>query len=310
DGTTFIAMELVEGETLRQRLSREPVAWSDAVEWTKSILEALTHAHAAGILHRDIQPENIIIAGQSAKLLDFVLAKHVLVADSEPALTAAAAVPIAGTIGYMSPEQIRNEALDGRSDVFQVGAVLYETLTGRPAFPGSTPLQRLSAVLTRAPHPIDAPEVPSALVAIVMRALAREPAGRFSSAAAFLADLRDFTAGEWTGDSHRIVILDFDNGTHDPRRAWIATALADALTAELRKVPTLSIAPRDRVPLDRGPYMGESSEALAARLGLQLGCRWAVTGAFEILGGSLCVTVSLVDTATQRSILAGRVDGT
>ena len=130
-GTVFIAMELVAGETLRRRLGRGPIAGNDALAWTACVLEAFSHAHAAGILHRDIKPENIMVTGpRSAKLLDFGLAKHLLLEDAETAATMHTAAAVAGTLGYMSPEQIRNDPQDRRSDIFQVGAVLLRNAGG------------------------------------------------------------------------------------------------------------------------------------------------------------------------------------
>jgi serine/threonine protein kinase/tetratricopeptide (TPR) repeat protein len=312
-GTTFIAMELVEGETLRQRLSRGAATATEAVAWTTGILEALSHAHAAGILHRDLKPENIMITGrQSVKLLDFGLAKQFIIDDPGTALTVEAAGAIAGTIGYMSPEQIQNGVVDRRSDVFQVGAVLYEMLTGRRAFPGSTAVQQLSAVLTRDPDPIEARDVPPALTAMIMRAVAREPARRYPSAAAFLAELRDFKAGEWTGDvPDRLAVLDFHNRTEDPRYAWIGTGIADAITADLRNVKELLVLSRDKVLRVRAALGTDSSaESLAAQVGLRLGCRWALTGAYQIIGEAVRVTVYLIETATERTLLTENIDGT
>jgi TolB-like protein/Tfp pilus assembly protein PilF len=312
EGTAFIAMELVEGETLRQCLSRGPATVAQAIAWTTGILEALSHAHAAGLLHRDLKPENIMVSGTQSKLLDFGLAKQFIIDDPGTALTADAAGAIAGTIGYMSPEQIRNEALDRRSDLFQVGALLYEMLTGRPAFPGSTPVQRLSAVLTRDPDPIEASDIPTTLTSIVTRALAREPTRRYPSAMAFLADLRDFMAGEWAGDlPDRTAILDFANRTEDPLHAWVATGIADALNADLRKVKELAVVPRDKVLRVRAALgNGDSAESVAAQVGLRLGCRWVLTGAYQIVGEALRVTVYLVDATSERTVLTEKIDGT
>ncbi|MGA2260757.1 MAG: serine/threonine-protein kinase, partial [Acidobacteriota bacterium] len=125
DGVTFIAMELVHGPTLRQRLRSGPLSVDEAIAMVACLLEGLSHAHAVGILHRDIKPENIILMKErAAKLLDFGLAKSLLAAGPD-AVTMAGLTgggAIAGTIGYMSPEQIRNDPLDVRSDLFQVGA--------------------------------------------------------------------------------------------------------------------------------------------------------------------------------------------
>ena len=190
-------MEWVPGETLLTRLRRERVTVGESMAWTGCVLEALSHAHAAGILHRDIKPENIMLTGpRSAKLLDFGLAKHLLLDDAATAATAHTAAAVAGTLGYMSPEQIRNDPQDRRSDVFQVGAVLYEMLAGRPAFPGASAAERLVAVLARDPSRLTIPTSPPPLNAAVMRALARDPERRYPSAAAFLSDLQAVAEGQ------------------------------------------------------------------------------------------------------------------
>ena len=156
EGMAFVAMELVTGSTLLERLGGGPFPVDEAVAVTHCVLDALVHAHAAGILHCDIKPANIMLPGpRTAKLLDFGLAKHLLAfgADATTTCITAPAV-IAGTVGYMSPEQILGEPLDARSDIFQAGAVLYELLTGTPAFPGATAMSRLVAVLSKEPPAI------------------------------------------------------------------------------------------------------------------------------------------------------------
>ncbi len=311
DGTAFIAMELVEGETLRRRLGRGPIPVNDTLAWTACVLEALSHAHAAGILHRDIKPENIMLtAPRSAKLLDFGLAKHLVLEDAETAATVHTAA-VAGTLGYMSPEQIRNDPQDRRSDIFQVGAVLYEMLTGRPAFPGASADERLAAVLARTPDPIESPEVPASLAAAVMRALVRDPERRYPSAAALLSDLRAVTAGEAIGRlPDAIAILEFDNLTGNPAHAWLATGIAEALSSDLRKVVELEVLPRERVLKVRAAIGGPSAEASAAAIGLRLGCRWVLAGAYQSVGEALRITMRLVETATEKTIATGKVDGT
>ena len=275
-GTAFIAMEWVRGETLRQRLRRQGVAVSEALAWTACVLEALSHAHAAGILHRDIKPENIMLTGpESAKLLDFGLAKHLLLEDAATAATAHTAGAIVGTLGYMSPEQVRNDPQDRRSDVFQVGAVLYEMLTRQPAFPGASAAERLFAILARDPDPIDNPEVAPSLAAAVMRALVRDPERRYPSAAAFLSDLQAVSEGESIGQlPDAIAILDLDNLSENPTHAWIATGVAEALATDLRRVQGLDVLPRERVLKVRAAA-GGGPQSRRQRL---LDCGWVVDG--------------------------------
>ncbi len=310
-GTAFIAMELVAGETLRRRLGRGPIPVNDALAWIACVLEALSHAHAAGILHRDIKPENIMLTGpRSAKLLDFGLAKHLLLEDAETAATMHTAAAVAGTLGYMSPEQIRNDPQDRRSDIFQVGAVLYEMLTGRPAFPGSSAAERLVAVLARDPDPIDNAEVPASLTAAVMRALARDPERRYPSAAALLSDLRAVTAGESVGElPDAVAILDFDNLSGDPAQAWIATGVTEALGTDLKKVNGLEVLPRERIVKVRAAIGSASAEPSPAAIGLRLGCRWVMAGSYQTVGDALRITMRLVETATEKTVVMEKIDG-
>jgi len=202
EGRAFIVMEYVSGRTLRQTLAAGPLPPEPAIALTCGVLEALAHAHAAGILHRDIKPENIMVtAGGAAKLLDFGVAKHLLVegggsdhAETATALTGAGM--IVGTVGYMSPEQLRGDAVDVRADVFSTGAVLYEAVGGRPAFPGATPTERLAAILSKDPVPLSGPGLPPQLWTVVSHALARDPAHRYPTTRSFLSELHRVTAGE------------------------------------------------------------------------------------------------------------------
>ena len=160
DGQAFIAMEYVRGSTLRELLARGPLPVDTAIALTSALLEALNHAHAAGILHRDIKPENIIVTPDGApKLLDFGLAKGLADAagESDATVQNLTGGRILGTVGYMSPEQLRGEHLDAASDLFAVGAVLYEMVSGRPAFPGAHASERIAAILSKDPAPLTGP---------------------------------------------------------------------------------------------------------------------------------------------------------
>src|SRR5882762_9695110 len=158
DGTDFLVMECVEGETLASRLEKGPLPLDQVLKYGAQIADALDKAHRSGIVHRDLKPANIILTPAGAKLLDFGLAKPALPLATAATLTAAAKQSpvteqgtIIGTFQFMSPEQVEGKEVDGRSDIFSLGAVLYEMLTGRRAFEGKSQLSVASAILEKEP---------------------------------------------------------------------------------------------------------------------------------------------------------------
>src|SRR5207253_134363 len=185
----FIATEYIEGQTLRDRMaSHQPMTIADVLDVAIGVANALTAAHDAGILHRDIKPENIMIRPDGyVKVLDFGLAK--LVEHASP--MAAAEAPtrqvktgsgmIIGTVGYMSPEQARGQTVDARSDIFNLGAVIYEMAAGQKPFEGETPSDVLAAILKSEPPLLShsEPEAPSELVRIVTKALRKDREQRY-----------------------------------------------------------------------------------------------------------------------------------
>jgi serine/threonine protein kinase len=195
----FIATEFVEGETLRNRISRGPIAIGDALDIATQIASALAAAHAAGIVHRDIKPENIMVRpDRYVKVLDFGLAKlteRPAVSPLSDASTAARVVTdpgtVMGTTRYMSPEQARGLDVDARSDIFNLGIVLYEMLAGNVPFTGDTPADVVAAILTTDPVPLadSAPELPADLERIVSKALSKDKANRFETSQEILAEL-------------------------------------------------------------------------------------------------------------------------
>ena len=191
DGIDYLVMECVEGETLGKRLEKGPLPLDQVLRFGMQTADALDKAHRSGVVHRDLKPGNIMLTQTGAKLLDFGLAKPAALASSAT-LTAAATrtTPvtaegtIVGTFQYMSPEQIEGKELDGRSDIFSLGSVLYETLTGQHAFPGKTNLSVASAILEREPAPIVTlrPLTPPLLDHAICRCLAKDPEERWQTA--------------------------------------------------------------------------------------------------------------------------------
>jgi Tol biopolymer transport system component/tRNA A-37 threonylcarbamoyl transferase component Bud32 len=202
DGTEYLVMELLEGETLSQRLAKGPMPISEVLRIGIAVAEALEAAHRQGIVHRDLKPGNVMLTKSGAKLMDFGLAKSTAAGlsgavASAPLLSAAktmsgaspmspltTAGAIIGTIQYMSPEQIEGKEADGRSDLFALGAVLYEMVTGGRPFAGKSQISVASAILEKDPEPISTlqPLTPPALEYIIHTCLAKNPDNRFQTA--------------------------------------------------------------------------------------------------------------------------------
>ena len=185
DGRPFIAMALCDGETLKDRLHRRPLSLSESVGTAIQIARGLAAAHQRGIVHRDVKPGNVMLTSDgTVKLLDFGLAK---VTDLTQTLPGAAQ----GTVAYMSPEQVRGDELDQRADLWSLGVVLYEMLTGVRPFRGGSDRAVFQAILYEDPEPVtrSRPEVPEAMSRVVERLLEKDPNARYGGGAALLADL-------------------------------------------------------------------------------------------------------------------------
>ena len=204
DGVDFLVMECVEGETLHKRLEKGALPLEQVLKFGAQIADALDKAHRAGIVHRDLKPGNIMITPTGAKLLDFGLAKPAAPASGMTLTVAATQTTpvtqegmVVGTFQYMSPEQIEGKELDGRSDIFSLGAVLYEMLTGQGAFPGRSQLSVASAILEKEPTPISSlkPLTPPSLDHAIRRCLMKEPERRWQSPADLAAEL------EWVAEA-------------------------------------------------------------------------------------------------------------
>jgi len=197
-GPNFLVMEYVEGETLRQRVNRGPVAIDEAVQIAREISSALETAHARGVVHLDLKPSNIMLTSRGAKLLDFGIARRRRVAASSPRETTETqfAESIGGTPEYMAPEQARGNMVDGRTDLFSLGVVLYEMVGGAAPFAGASVADVIAAVLTREPPPLSQlrPETPQPLAQLVKRLLSKDSAQRPQTAAEVTRALEQIAA--------------------------------------------------------------------------------------------------------------------
>jgi eukaryotic-like serine/threonine-protein kinase len=242
DGTDFLVMECLEGETLGERLKRGPLPTEELLKIAIQIADALEKAHRAGIVHRDLKPGNVMLTKTGAKLLDFGLAKPTMMAaaagHSAPLLSAAATMAsptphaspltsagvLVGTIQYMSPEQIEGKEADARSDIFAFGAMLYEMATGKRAFDGKSQLSVATAILEREPEtpPETLAKFPRAWSQVLGGCLAKNPDDRFQSAQDIKLQLT------WMGENLRDVPA---RGKPAASTRWLASIAALALIA-------------------------------------------------------------------------------
>jgi eukaryotic-like serine/threonine-protein kinase len=232
DGISYLVMECVEGETLAKRLEKGPLPLEQVLKYGMQIADALDRAHRSGVVHRDLKPGNIMLTPNGAKLLDFGLAK-----PAAPVLTGAtltAATPrspmteegtIVGTFQYMSPEQVEGKEVDGRSDIFSLGAVLYEMLTGKRAFEGKSQLSVASAISEKEPEPINVfrPLTPPGLDHAIRRCLAKDPDERWQTTRDLSLELK------WITESKGQAGTAMPVGGHRKRREWLAWSMAALL---------------------------------------------------------------------------------
>jgi serine/threonine protein kinase len=201
-GSTYAVTELLEGETLRERLGREQLPWRRALEIAAAVADGLASAHAAGIVHRDLKPENIFLTRDGrVKILDFGLARiePALIREGETLSITPSGTQLGivlGTVGYMAPEQVRGERADHRSDIFALGSVLYEGVTGQRAFERETAAEMMTAILREEPANMSGTGVapPPELERSIRRCLEKRPDDRFQSAADLAHTLREVSA--------------------------------------------------------------------------------------------------------------------
>jgi len=251
-GQLFIAMELLEGESLAERLKRGPLSAAETRHLAQGMLAALQALHDAGMLHRDLKPSNTFLTSHGVKVLDFGLARPLprelteeIHADSQ--LTRPGV--LVGSPRYMAPEQILGHGIDARTDLFAAGAVLYEAIAGRPAFLGTSVVEVLSATLHEEPPALAGDAAIVALDRALRRALAKSPSDRPASAREMWEEIDAATAGAVSGAAaiarplSRLAVLPFRLLRADPEIDFLPFALADAVSGSLSGLPSVLIRP-------------------------------------------------------------------
>ena len=258
----FIVMELVEGESMADRLRRGPMPPAEAITTAVALLEALAVLHARGIIHRDLKPSNVFLCPTGLKLLDFGLARPVIVPTDSTAEDLTAHGVFVGTPRYASPEQLLGETLDERSDLFSAAIITFELLSGQTPFQGTTLPALAHAILYDTQPVLGGSAAVAAVDRVLHRALAKSPADRYATAQPFATDLRSALAladGQHTVEARRILrlaVLPFRQLKPDPETDYLGPSLADALTSALSGFESLVVrstlrsAPFAQLPLD------------------------------------------------------------
>ena len=246
-GQLFIAMELLEGEALAERLRRGPLSVAQTLPIGLGVLDALSALHARGIVHRDLKPSNVFLTRHGVKLLDFGLARPELERSLNSATDLTGTGIVMGTPRYMAPEQVKGEAVDSRCDLFAAGAILFELLAGRPPFGGRSVVEVLHATVYEQPPALTGSPAVAAVDRVLRRALAKRPEGRPASAAAMAEELRairgaaDDDTPAMARALTRLVVLPFRVLRPDPDTDFLAFSLPDAIATSLSGIGSLIV---------------------------------------------------------------------
>ncbi len=343
DGLAFLVMEYVEGEPLSERLTRGALPTREALEVAIQVAEALDEAHGRGIVHRDIKSANIMLTRRGlVKVLDFGLAKFIQGTDGRAAIDSALTIEhtmagmVLGTISYMSPEQALGKSVDGRSDLFSLGVVLYECVAAHLPFAGTSFAAVVNAILNQPPAPLVQylEATPQQLETIIRRALEKKPELRYQTARDFQTDLsalrdaldghqrvlssgmraRELSALQGTAEiPNAIAVMTFTNITREPADEWIGSGIAETVGADLRNVPGVSVIGRERIFDALRNLQSADAAAMddrfAIEVGRGLGARWIVSGGYQRAGTQLRITAHIVEVATGVTLRTVKIDG-
>lgn len=306
----YLVMEYLEGQTLEQRLQDGTMALETAVIYARQLAGALAAAHAKGVIHRDLKPANLFLTHSGAlKILDFGIAKLAPVAHiAETRAGITETGTFTGTVGYAAPEQLRGEAVDHRTDVFAVGAVLSELLSGAPPFARSSTVDTMSAILHEPPRSLPA-SVPAAFAAIIARCLEKDPARRFQSAiellAAFdspMAPVATPSATPPTAAPPSIAVLPFADLSPAKDQEYFCDGIADELIAALMGLTGVRVASRTSA----FQFKGRAEDI--GEIGRKLRVNNVLEGSVRRAGSQLRITVQLTDVAEGFQTWSRRYD--
>jgi len=315
EGQPFIVMELLEGRSLKEELALGPLPIERAMDFATQLADGLDAAHSAGIIHRDIKPANIFVTGRgTAKLLDFGLAR-VQIAAAEGALTVddiTTSGTVLGTVSYMSPEQARGEELDARSDLFSLGVVFFEMVTGQAAFTGNTSAIIFEQLFNKVLEPLTRlnPNVPQELDTVVAGVLTKDRDQRASSARELKTAIDQIRSGTDVRTPRRrksekksIVVLPFENMSADADNEYFSDGLTDELITDLSQIGSLRVISQNSSMQLKGS--GKDLKTVARELNV----RYVLAGTVRKAANAVRVTVRLNDPVADEQLWAEKYSG-
>ena len=302
-GVLYFVMPNVEGASLRDRLDQtKQLPVDEAVRIASEVAGALDYAHRHGVVHRDIKPENIMLHDGHAMVADFGIGKALSAGDSQSLTQTGMSV---GTPAYMSPEQAVGEEVDGRSDLYSLGCVLYEMLVGEPPFTGPTVQAVIAKRFVQTPADVTAfrENIPRPVARVVRKALARTPIDRYESGAQVIAALAEVdTAPQNTAPDKSIAVLPFASLSQDPDDGFFADGITEEILNALAAVPDLRVAGRSSVFSFKGK--NEDPRSVGAKLNVAT----VLEGTMRRSGNRLRITAQLISTADGYQLWSERYD--
>lgn len=352
----FIAMEFVQGQTLSEYARTRPLSVGQKLQFIEQVADALREAHQHGIIHRDIKPSNVLINEKNqARLLDFGLARQMELPDgntaSEFRTELMRTIPgrVMGTLAYMSPEQALGKEVDQRTDIFSLGVLAYELLSGKHPFSGRTSLAMVDAILHATPQPLSADRrVAPELDAVIHRMLEKEAARRYQDLREIIATLdsirrqvlsqSDISAGVDPFSTNlnvrvtdkyadlqlgtttiaaraerSVAVMSFGNITRNPDDEWLGAGIAETVTADLKNVEGLTVIGRERIYETLRHLSADRrtdfDEKLATQVGREIGARYIVGGGYQRMGEMLRITARVVAVDSGEILETVKLDG-
>jgi len=299
DGQTFIAMSYIEGQSLKDKFSEGPLDVDETKGIALQIAEGLKEAHEKGIVHRDIKPANIMLTKKGqAKITDFGLAKLSWGLDLTKTST------IMGTVAYMSPEQAKGEEVDQRTDIWSLGAIMYEMLSGERPFQKSQEQALIFAILNDKPTPLSLirSDTPSHMEQVIEKALAKKVSDRYQDIQELIEGLK-FSIS-LTKAEKSIVVLPFGNLSPDPEQEYFCDGMTEEIISDLSKIHTLRVISRTSAMMLKGTRKSMKT------IGRDLDVEYVLEGSVRKAGNSLRITAQLIESTSDDHLWAEKYTGT